>query len=398
MTQHSWGTVEEGAQKPADRRVETRSDTMTARPLTISASGTFGDLSAQVEEAGLMAPRRNYYRANIALNLGLTAACWVALFMIGDSWWQLVTAVVLALIFLQSGNIAHDAGHRQITKSRSRIRLLGLFHMNLLIGTAFGWWENQHNRHHSNPNNLDRDPDTLRRQVIFHVDELAAKGTSRFRRFIIRFQSVMFFVLLGQEAWRLHAAGFRAARAGQLKAPATEIGLILLHAAIYLSTVFMVMSPGKAIVFILLSQAVFGVCLGALFAPNHKGMAVHRDDVNVDWLHRQVLTSRNIRSTRLTDFFYGGLNYQIEHHLFPAMPRVNLRSARPIVMRYCQAHGIPYHEVAVRQSYRDVARYLAEVSAQARQAGCLDPAQLDVGPAVTACLVSITTTRHDDER
>jgi fatty acid desaturase len=95
-------------------------------------------------------------------------------------------------------------------------------------------------------------------------------------------------------------------------------------------------------------------------------MAVYRDDVAVDWLHRQVLTSRNLRSTRLTDFIYGGLNYQIEHHLFPAMPRVNLRRARPIVMRYCEAHGIPYREVPVGRSYREVARFLGEVSDAAR--------------------------------
>jgi fatty acid desaturase len=315
-----------------------------------------------------MDPRPHYYVTKIVSTLAFTAICWVALLLLGDSWWQLVTAVALALVFLQSGYIAHDTGHKQITKARRRIELLGLVHMNLMTGTAFGWWENHHNRHHSNPNNLDRDPDTLRRQVIFDVSEMPAKATSRFRRFVIRFQSVMFFVLLGQEAWRLHAAGFRTAKAKQLKAPVLELGLILLHAAIYLSAIFLVMSPEKAVVFILLNQVVFGVYLGSVFAPNHKGMAVHRNDGEVDWLHRQVLTSRNLRSTRFTDFVYGGLNYQIEHHLFPAMPRLNLRRARPIVLRYCQRHGITYHEVSVWQSYREVARYLGEVSSQARAA------------------------------
>jgi fatty acid desaturase len=275
-------------------------------------------------------------------------------------------AVALALVLLQAGYIAHDTGHAQIAKSRKTIRRLGLFHMNLLAGVSFGWWENHHNQHHSNPNNLDRDPDTLRRQVIFHVDELTVKGTSPFRRFVIRFQSVMFFVLLSQEALRMRAAGLLAARAGKLRAPRLELGLVLLHTTAYLTVIFMVMSVPKAIVFVLINQVVFGIYLGAVFAPNHKGMTVHRDDDGLDWLHRQVLTSRNLRSTRFTDFMYGGLNYQIEHHLFPAMPRVNLRRTRPIVMRYCEEHGIPYREVPVWQSYREVARYLGEVSAAAR--------------------------------
>src|SRR5579859_1437041 len=81
-------------------------------------------------------------------------------------------------------------------------------------------------------------------------------------------------------------------------------------------------------------------------------------DEEWDWLTRQVVTSRNVRSSRLTDFLYGGLNYQIEHHLFPAMPRKNLRHARPITWQYCDDHGIPYCEVSVRQSYADIVRHL----------------------------------------
>jgi fatty acid desaturase len=71
-----------------------------------------------------------------------------------------------------------------------------------------------------------------------------------------------------------------------------------------------------------------------------------------------VITSRNVRSSHLTDFLYGGLNYQIEHHLFPAMPRKNLRHARPITREYCQDLGVPYCEVSVRQSYADIVRHL----------------------------------------
>jgi fatty acid desaturase len=122
-----------------------------------------------------------------------------------------------------------------------------------------------------------------------------------------------------------------------------------------------------AVAFIAVSQLVLGIGLGAVFAPNHKGMPVYRGEVSLDWLHRQVLTSRNIRSGRLIDFLFGGLNYQIEHHLFPAMPRVNLRRVRPIVRRYCAAHAIPYVEVPLWESYAEVARFLGRVSLQARQ-------------------------------
>jgi fatty acid desaturase len=334
--------------------------------LTLSPTGNYRELLARVEAAGLLAPRPDYYAVRIALNLGLAGACWTAFALLGDSWWQLLVAVALGMSFVQSGFLGHDAGHRQVSRARRTTYVLGLLHMNLLIGAAFGWWVGHHNRHHSDPNNLDRDPDTVRRPVIFDVSELPAKAWSASRRFVIRFQSVMFFVLLGQEAWRVHAAGFTAARAGLLARPRLELSLVALHGVLVTAAAFLVLSPPLAVVFLLLGQTVFGFYLGAVFAPNHKGMPVYRGDVELDWLHRQVLTARNIRPGRVTDFVFGGLNYQVEHHLFPSMPRVNLRRARPLVRAYCAEHGIPYAEVSAWESYREVARFLGSVSKEAR--------------------------------
>ncbi|MEW9532069.1 fatty acid desaturase [Microbispora sp. NPDC049125] len=336
-----------------------------AQTITISPTGTHEDLTERIRRAGLLAPRRDYYVLKITTTLLLMAGCWVAFFLIGDSWWQLVVAVALGLTFVQSGFIGHDVGHRQISHTKQLAQAIGWVHMNVLMGMTYGWWVNHHNRHHSHPNNLDKDPDTRRRKVIFHVDEVPTKGATAFGRFVIRHQAVMFFVLLAQEAWRVHASGFQAARAGTLKRPLTELGLTVLHGLLYLGAVLAVLPPVKAIVFILLNQAIFGFYLGAVFAPNHKGMVVHRSDVELDWLHRQVLTSRNIRPGRITDFLFGGLNYQIEHHLYPTMPRVNLGRARPIVRTYCAEHGIPYVEVSAWESYRQVAGFLNEVGAEA---------------------------------
>lgn len=334
--------------------------------ITISPTGTYRELSGLVHDAGLMAPRPDYYAWKIAANLLLSAAVWTAFFLVGDSWWQVLVAVALGLSFVQSGFLGHDVGHRQVSRRRGRQYVLGLIHLNLLMGASYGWWVGHHNRHHSDPNNLDRDPDTLRRQVVFDPSELAVKARTPFRRFVIRFQPVMFFVLLAQEAWRVHMAGFQTARAGMLRRPWLELGLVLVHAAAYLTAVSLVLPFWQAVVFVLVSQTVFGFYLGAVFAPNHKGMPVYRSTTTLDWLHRQVLTARNIRPGWFTDFAFGGLNYQIEHHLFPSIARANLRSVRPIVRRYCDEHGIPYREVGALASYREVARYLGEVSEAAR--------------------------------
>jgi fatty acid desaturase len=106
--------------------------------------------------------------------------------------------------------------------------------------------------------------------------------------------------------------------------------------------------------------------MGCSFAPNHKGMPIFEKNDKTDYLRRQVLTSRNIHGGRFTDFTLGGLNYQIEHHLFPSMPRPNLRRAQAVVRAFCAHHGIPYYETSLLHSYTQVLRHLHQVGGPLR--------------------------------
>jgi fatty acid desaturase len=128
----------------------------------------------------------------------------------------------------------------------------------------------------------------------------------------------------------------------------------------------MVLSPAQAVAFVLVQQGLFGVYLGCSFAPNHKGMPVLGAEEKLDFLRRQVITSRNIRGGWLTDFTLGGLNYQIEHHLFPSMPRPSLRHAQEPVRAFCAQHGIAYHETGFFASYAQVLQHLHTVGGSPR--------------------------------
>ena len=105
-------------------------------------------------------------------------------------------------------------------------------------------------------------------------------------------------------------------------------------------------------------QAVFGLYLGCSFAPNHKGMMIVAAHEKLDYLRRQVLTSRNVRGGWFVDQLLGGLNYQIEHHLFPSMPRPHLRRAQHLVRRFCAEQCIAYTETTLFGSYAIALRYL----------------------------------------
>jgi fatty acid desaturase len=113
-------------------------------------------------------------------------------------------------------------------------------------------------------------------------------------------------------------------------------------------------------------QALFGLYLGCSFAPNHKGMAMLDADDQSDFLRRQVLTSRNVRGNWLVDFALGGLNYQIEHHLFPSMPRPNLRHSQELIRAFCHQHGLPYCQTGLVDSYAQALSHLNAVGKSVR--------------------------------
>jgi fatty acid desaturase len=134
----------------------------------------------------------------------------------------------------------------------------------------------------------------------------------------------------------------------------------------YLAAVFLVLSPAKAMLFMVVQQGLMGVYLGLSFAPNHKGMPVLAKEETLDYLRKQVLTSRNITGGRWVDFLLGGLNYQIEHHLFPSMPRPSLRRAQVLVHDFCTRRGISYTQCGLLASHAWVLRHLHAVGAPLR--------------------------------
>jgi len=122
------------------------------------------------------------------------------------------------------------------------------------------------------------------------------------------------------------------------------------------------------VVFMVVQQGLFGLYLGCSFAPNHKGMPILDAADQCDFLRRQALTSRNVRGGWLTDFALGGLNYQIEHHLFPSMPRPNLSRSQSLIEAFCQQRGVPYCQSSLGSSYGQALRYLNAIGRLPRAA------------------------------
>ena len=321
----------------------------------------FTALTKIVQQAGLMRRAYGYYWSKLIgltlLGVGLA----VAFVVIGDTWWQMVTAVVLALLMTQIAFLGHDAAHRQIFVSGKWNEWVSLIVINLYAGMGHGWWNGKHNKHHAAPNKLGVDPDIAPGVLAFTAEAVEARKTP-FTRWLATKQGYFFFPLLLLEGLNLHIQGVkRVVSPGQVKRRWVELTFIMVRLISFVAFVFIVLPPGKAAAFIGVQLAVFGLYMGLSFAPNHIGMPIVPSTVKVDFLSRQVLMSRNVTGARWVDTFMGGLNFQVEHHLFPSMARPNLRKVAPLVREYCDQLGVKYTETSIGQSYRAVATYINRV-------------------------------------
>ncbi|WP_378143933.1 fatty acid desaturase family protein [Cnuibacter sp. UC19_7] len=338
----------------------------TARPRRERSNITseYSALLRYVRDAGLLGRRRGFYLlAFTTISVALAVAVTVFL-LLGDSWWQLIVAGALGIILTQYAFLAHEAAHRQIFTSGRANDFAGRTLGNLFVGISYSWWMTKHSRHHANPNVLGRDPDIARDVVSFTADD-AARARGLYGWFTRR-QGYLFFPILVFEGLNLHLHGLRTVFGrGKVDKRPVEIVMLLTRLGLYVTAIFLVLSPGVAAAFLGVQLAVFGVYMGASFAPNHKGMPILPHDSRVDFLRRQVLTSRNISGGPIVQAFMGGLNHQVEHHLFPNMPRPHLRRAQALVKDYCATHEIPYTETTLVGSYGIVIRYLNAVGLSA---------------------------------
>lgn len=319
----------------------------------------FHHLTLDLRAAGLFKRRLGYYWVKVVLTVAAFGAGWAGFFLLGDSWATLAIAPFLGVAATQLGFLGHDAGHRQIFESRRANRLLGLGIGNALIGLSFGWWVPKHNSHHAHPNEEGRDPDigaglpNTRRAGRLAGSQRGLSG------WLDRRQAALFFPLMLLRSTGLYFSGFQdVIRRRSDRSVLTEGLLLVVHAALYLGVVLWVLSPTKAIAFMAVHQAAFSLYLGCSFAPNHKGMPVLGEGTEMSFARRQITTTRNLSGGRLIGFLFGGLNYQIEHHLFPTMPRPNLARAQAMVRAFCRENHLGYAEARPIASYVQALRSL----------------------------------------
>lgn len=317
-------------------------------------------LQREVRAAGLLERRRGYYTALFVVLVLAWAAAWTGFALIGASWFQLLIAAGLGILMTQFGFLAHEAAHRQVFSSWAANEWSARIVGNALTGISYAMWQQKHSKHHSTPNVIGKDPDIKPGTIAFHAAAAAARPS--WLGFITRHQGYLLFPVLPFLGFALQVDSFRFLfRRAPVERRRIEIAILAARTCAVPALAFWLLPPGIAAAFVGVQQGVFGLYMGATFAPNHKGMRIFPTSSKADFLTRQVLASRNIRGGRLMDLLMGGLNRQIEHHLFPTMPRPALRHAEALVRAHCAQQGIPYTATSLLVSYGIIIRYLNAV-------------------------------------
>ena len=323
------------------------------------AASSYTELVQLVRQGGLMSRRYVYYWGQFVCGALALAGLVLAMIWLGNSWFQLIVAGLIGCVLSQFGFLGHDAAHRQIFKSAAWNEWTARLVSGAVLGLSYGWWRGKHNSHHAAPNQVGRDPD-ISSGLLAMTRELAGRRTG-LAQWLTQRQGWLLFPLLTLEGLSLHVGALRQLFSSRDSHRALEVTMIVLRLGGLVALLVLLLPLGKAAAFLAVQVGVFGFLLGGSFIPNHIGMPIVPRGARIDFLNRQVLMSRNIRGNALVDAAMGGLNYQIEHHLFPSMPRPHLKLVRPVVRDYCAVRDVTYTEVGFFASYAAVVDHLNNV-------------------------------------
>jgi len=352
----------------------------------------FRALRAAAKRMGLFEASSLYYVWKVASTLGLLA-CGVALMALMPGTWigTVLGASFVALFWQQSGWLSHDFIHHQVFPNRYHGDLMGVFLGNVCQGFSLAWWKNKHNTHHAVPNlhesepeRHDGDPDIDTMPLLAWSATMAQRYLNRsgVARFCVRHQTILYFpiLLLARLSWLYQsycyafhedqgAWGDFNTKDGLLKKmvphkPLERAGLVVYYLW-NLTLMFLFMTPAQALAYFFISQMLCGILLAIPFGVGHNGMTVFDAGTQPDFYRFQILTTRNVIGHWIVGWFMGGLHHQVEHHLFPTMPRHNLGRMSAMVRRTCEKHNIPYHATSLWEGTVEVIRHLKEVSVDA---------------------------------
>ena len=271
--------------------------------------------------------------------------------------------LALAFVSVHAGFIAHEAGHGAISRDRRVVAFVGQVFNTLLTALCYSYFRHIHSAHHPHCNDRGRDPDM--QSGFFSMYEQSARAKTGLGRLVSRHQAVLIWVLVWLQGFTLKIDSLQFLRSNP-RATRADQWVVGLHFALWSVPPVLALGFADAALNYALMTLLIGPYLGAIFLVNHIGTRVIEPGESISYFRQEISVTRNLGASRLHDFFFGGLNNHIEHHLFPSMPTAHLRRARRITREFCHRHGIAYSEMSWLDAARAVTHHFGAMSAFVR--------------------------------
>ncbi|BFZ15351.1 hypothetical protein BsWGS_18390 [Bradybaena similaris] len=319
----------------------------------------FREIRDVAEKMGLFHPSLLFFALHLLHILLLDGAAWAVMYHFGASWTPyLISLLLVTTAEAQVSWLQHDFGHLSVFRGHPKLdHLLHFLTMGVIKGASPSWWNHMHYQHHAKPNVMDKDPD-VRIEALFVVGDNMPVQIAQQKKssmpynwqnyyffllgppllFPVYFQIMLFRYIITRRAW-----------------------LDLLVVVLFFTKLFYLYAPilgyWGALVFYLLFRCLESHWFTWVAQSNHIPMEIDHD-TGLPWLQLQLQATCNVEQSFFNDWFTGHLNFQIEHHLFPTMPRHNLYKVAPLVKSVCEKHNIPYKVKPLHTAFADIVRSL----------------------------------------
>jgi len=300
----------------------------------------FDELKAQVREAGLL--KRVPVRGT--LEMVAILICMVATLVTAQAWNPILLALFLTILFTRSVFVSHDILHTQYFKSKSLSKKLSYPFSAFILSNSSSWWDFKHNvNHHTYCNIVEKDEDIRALDGAFTPNKGSNPFIKKYKHLI--FWGAMFFMF---PAFIVQSYNFVIKR--KLWG---ELILMLIHWPLIWGTLYYQLGALDTLIVALTLNFVLSPWLAFGFITNHLGCETFSDQEakEFSWMELQMRGSRSLKGGVLTHWFYGGLNTQNEHHLFPKAPRFNLLKVQKITKAFAKKYNIPYFETTPAMAY-----------------------------------------------
>nr|WPT09939.1 front end desaturase A [Namalycastis rhodochorde] len=318
----------------------------------------FEELRQTAHKMGLFRPSIAFFTFIVGHIIVFEILAYVILHTFGTGWLPYLASLSCYIIVqAQAGWTQHDFGHLSVFPSSRINHYVHIFIMNFTKGASSDWWNHMHYQHHAKPNVMNKDPD-VRLDAVFVVGDEMPKVVAQKKKKSLPYhhQHKYFFFTLPPLLFPVYfqVMLFR-------HTIIRKLWVDFFWTCTFYIKFFLLYSPmlgvWGAYKYYFLMRTVESIWFVWVTQSNHIPMEIHPDKER-PWFPLQLSATCDVEKTLFNDWFTGHLNFQVEHHLFPTMPRHNLYKIAPLVESMCKKHNIPYIVKPISTAFIDIVRSL----------------------------------------